>query len=69
MALNKQPDQGSNRNSKSSGAGQPPAWSDGLKQLYNSVVDEPLPDAFKDLLDQFDDAEDAGNASRGGGHA
>ncbi|MGJ8598277.1 NepR family anti-sigma factor [Sulfitobacter sp.] len=67
MALNKQPDQGSN-SSKSSGAGHPPAWSDGLKQLYNSVVDEPLPDAFKDLLDQFD-ADDSGDAPCGGGRA
>lgn len=33
------------------------SWTDGLKQLYDSVVDEPLPDAFKDLLAQFDDTE------------
>jgi len=29
----------------------------GLKQLYDSVVDEPLPDAFKDLLSRLDDAK------------
>lgn len=32
-----------------------PDWAGGLKQLYNSVVEEPLPDAFKDLLDRLDD--------------
>ncbi len=35
-----------------------PAWADGLKQLYDDVVDEPLPDAFKDLLAQLDDGLD-----------
>ncbi len=34
-----------------------PAWADGLKQLYDSVVDEPLPDTFKDLLAKLDDAD------------
>ena len=32
-----------------------PGWADGLKQLYDSVVEEPLPDSFLDLLDQFDE--------------
>ena len=31
-----------------------PEWADGLKQLYDSVVEEDLPDSFKDLLDQLD---------------
>ena len=31
-----------------------PEWADGLKQLYDSVVEEDLPDAFKDLLDRLD---------------
>lgn len=31
-----------------------PEWAAGLKQLYNSVVEEDLPDSFKDLLDQLD---------------
>ncbi len=35
--------------------GQQPQWADGLKQLYDAVVDEPLPDSFKDLLSQLDD--------------
>ena len=31
-----------------------PEWANGLKQLYDSVVDEPLPDAFRDLLAKLD---------------
>ena len=31
-------------------AGQKPGWADGLKQLYDSVVQEPLPPSFDDLL-------------------
>lgn len=30
-------------------------WAAGLKQLYDAVVDEPIPDAFKDLLSKLDD--------------
>lgn len=36
---------------------QQPEWANGLKKLYNSVVDEPLPDSFKDLLSRLDDAK------------
>ena len=36
-----------------------PDWADGLKQLYDAVVEEPLPDTFKDLLAQFDDGDTA----------
>lgn len=38
---------------KDSGKGEP-EWASGLKHLYDSVVDEPLPDSFKDLLSQLD---------------
>ncbi|GAA4642918.1 hypothetical protein GCM10023115_08780 [Pontixanthobacter gangjinensis] len=31
-----------------------PKWANGLRQLYDSVVDEPLPDSFTDLLAQLD---------------
>lgn len=31
-----------------------PGWADGLRQLYDSVVEEPLPDSFKDLLSRLD---------------
>jgi hypothetical protein len=33
-----------------------PVWASGLKQLYDQVVDEPIPDSFKDLLSKLDDA-------------
>ena len=32
-----------------------PEWASGLKHLYDSVVEEPIPDAFKDLLSRLDD--------------
>lgn len=35
-----------------------PGWAGGLRKLYNSVVEEPLPDSFKDLLKKLDDSED-----------
>ena len=31
-----------------------PDWANGLKRLYDSVVEEDLPDSFKDLLAQLD---------------
>ena len=31
-----------------------PDWANGLRQLYDSVVEEPLPDSFQDLLDKLD---------------
>lgn len=31
-----------------------PGWASGLRQLYDAVVDEPLPDSFKDLLSKLD---------------
>ena len=48
-----------------------PDWSDGLRQLYDSVVEEELPDSFRELLDKLDsDAPSAvgtnDNASNGG---
>jgi len=36
-----------------------PDWADGLKQLYDSVVEEDLPDNFKDLLDRLDGIDPA----------
>ncbi len=32
-----------------------PEWSNGLRQLYDSVVNEPLPDSFADLLSKLDE--------------
>lgn len=40
----------------------PPEWADGLKQLYDSVVEEALPDTFKDLLDRLDSLDPARGA-------
>ena len=34
-----------------------PAWAKDLRELYNAVVEEPLPDSFIALLSQLD-AED-----------
>lgn len=31
-----------------------PEWADGLRRLYDSVVDEPIPDSFTDLLSKLD---------------
>jgi hypothetical protein len=35
-------------------AGKAPEWTHSLRQLYDSVVDEPLPDSFKTLLEKLD---------------
>ncbi|WP_311735599.1 NepR family anti-sigma factor [Croceicoccus naphthovorans] len=35
-------------------SGKRPDWAAGLRQLYDSVVEEPLPDSFDDLLSKFD---------------
>lgn len=35
-----------------------PEWASGLRRLYDSVVDEPLPDSFSKLLDDLDHADD-----------
>ena len=50
-----------------------PEWAGGLKQLYDSVVDEPIPDSFKDLLDKLDgeamppsDGKSSSGGDRGG---
>lgn len=39
--------------------GDEPGWAAGLRKLYNTVVEEPLPDSFKDLLKKLDDSDDA----------
>ena len=49
------------KNARSGNDAESPAWADGLKQLYDSVVDEPLPDSFKDLLDAFDESTGPGD--------
>jgi len=34
-----------------------PDWATGLKQLYDSVIEEPIPETFKDLLSKLDDED------------
>ena len=34
-----------------------PDWASGLRRLYDSVVEEPLPDSFSKLLDDLDNAD------------
>jgi len=33
-----------------------PEWADGLRQLYDNVVNEPLPDSFADLISKLDES-------------
>ncbi|MEL7690550.1 NepR family anti-sigma factor [Citromicrobium bathyomarinum] len=42
-----------------------PQWADSLRSLYDSVVDEPIPDTFKDLLAQFDEPKKASSENGG----
>jgi hypothetical protein len=41
-----------------SSPGRKPAWAEGLKRMYDSVVDEKIPDDFAELLKKLDDAGD-----------
>lgn len=50
----KRSDEGGDKGRAQSAAGDP-EWASGLKKLYDSVVEEPLPDSFKDLLSQLDE--------------
>ena len=34
-----------------------PGWTTGLRQLYDRVVDEDLPDSFRDLLARLDEGK------------
>lgn len=46
---------GGPRQQGSKANGQMPGWTNGLRQLYDQVVDEELPDSFRDLLARLDD--------------
>lgn len=61
MSSGTPPDDEPHDQAASAANAQQPDWADGLRQLYDAVVDEPLPDAFKDLLDRLD--EDGSNDS------
>lgn len=45
---------GEERKAADRATGTAPEWSRGLRELYDFVVEEPLPDTFKDLLAKFD---------------
>lgn len=34
--------------------GKDPGWAEGLRKLYDTVVNEPLPDSFEELLKKLD---------------
>ena len=34
-----------------------PDWASGLRRLYDSVVEEPLPDSFSQLLSRLDSTD------------
>ncbi len=42
------------RRKRETGRSDKPQWANGLRQLYDSVVEEDLPDQFKDLLSKLD---------------
>lgn len=42
------------RKAAASESGKTPEWTQSLRQLYDSVVDEPLPESFKNLLEKLD---------------
>ncbi|MDP5102440.1 MAG: NepR family anti-sigma factor [Erythrobacter sp.] len=50
---------GGGNGGRNAAARRAPEWADGLKQLYDSVVEEDLPDSFKDLLDRLDGSDPA----------
>ncbi len=66
MASRNQSEEGSSSSRDKAARQGSPDWADGLRQLYDSVVDEPLPDAFKDLLDQLDEGQDNSSTDNGG---
>lgn len=45
------------RGRKRGGSDRQPGWADGLRKLYDSVANEPLPDSFDDLLKKLDQAD------------
>ena len=38
-------------------SGKLPGWTSGLRQLYDQVVEEDLPDSFHDLLARLDESK------------
>jgi len=46
-----------------------PEWAGGLRQLYDSILDEPLPDSFQSLLAKLDAESGPGEDGHGGSGA
>ena len=67
---NKNNPQNTAPSTKTAGAGDDPMskpqWADSLRNLYDSVVDEPIPDSFKDLLEQLDEPDKKKSGKDGG---
>ena len=42
------------RSAQRAGKRSRPEWADGLRQIYDSVLNEPLPDSFTELLAKLD---------------
>lgn len=42
---------------RSPGRQEMPGWTNGLRRMYDQVVDEDLPDSFRDLLARLDKAD------------
>ncbi|MBV7266050.1 NepR family anti-sigma factor [Erythrobacter ani] len=58
MPRNERENENERRAAKTTGDGASPEWADGLRHLYDAVVEEPLPDSFKDLLAKLDEDGD-----------
>jgi hypothetical protein len=65
MASQETPEEQGHTSEEAAKGAAEPDWTHGLRQLYDSVVDEDLPESFKDLLDKLDtsDPEDSENES------
>ncbi len=63
MGSEKQPsDDGNDKQGAQAEKADDPDWASGLKQLYDAVVEEELPDTFKNLLARLDDPGSDKNA-------
>jgi len=53
-ARRRQAESAKGRKTAKSEPGKTPEWTQSLRQLYDSVVEEPLPESFKTLLEKLD---------------
>lgn len=61
------PAKAANKGGKAAGTGHEPGarpqWADSLRTMYDKVVDEPIPDSFKDLLAKLDEPAKRGDGT------